>query len=73
MIAGPGSGTDAGGTGGGRSLNSWAAAGDIARPVSGHDKASTSQSRPLRRNLENPRPVVIILLLTENAANSSLY
>src|SRR4051812_28986947 len=73
LTAAPGSGTEAGGTGGGRSLNSCAAAGVAAKAASRQDKAGTSHSRPLRRNLVNPRPVVIILLLTENAANSSLY
>ncbi|GLH77842.1 hypothetical protein SSBR45G_27500 [Bradyrhizobium sp. SSBR45G] len=72
LTAAPGSGTEAGGTGGGRSLNSWADAGDTAKQASGHAKASASDSRPLRRKPMDPRPVVIILLLTENAANSSL-
>jgi hypothetical protein len=34
---------------------------------------SSGRSHPLRRNPEMPpRPVVIVLLFTENAANSSL-
>src|SRR3954453_3170966 len=72
LTAAPGSGTEAGGTGGGRSLNSCASAGDIAGPGGSHEKRGTSHRSPLRRNLVNPQPV-IVLLLTENAANSSLY
>src|SRR6516164_9892222 len=70
LTAAPGSGTAAGGTGGGRSLNHCASAGPA---TSGSTSASAGHSRTRRRNPEMPSPQdVIVLLFTENAANSSL-
>src|SRR3954451_13340719 len=73
LTAAPGSGTEAGGTGGGRSPNNCAAAGVSA---SGPDRAastSTGSSHPPRASPGVlPLLLIITLLLTENAANSSL-
>ena len=73
FIAGPegASGTEAGGTGGGRSLNIW------AEPEAGISSAvasaSAGSSRPARPYPPIPLPLeVIAMLFTENAANSSL-
>jgi len=71
FIAGAGSGTEAGGTGGGRSLNIW------AEPAAGSSNAiasaSSGKSLPPRPHPPMPLPLeVIAMLFTENAANSSL-
>ena len=73
FIAGPdGSGTNAGGTGGGRSENIWAAAGVASVITSAQASADSRRaSRPVR-----PTPLppgIIVMLFTENAANSSLH
>ena len=74
-MAGPGagaSGTEAGGTGGGRSENIWA---EAAAGKSTSDSASqTAPPSPLARRLPvTPLPFTIMtMLFTENAANSSL-
>ncbi len=73
FIAGPdgASGTEAGGTGGGRSLNI------CAEPEAGISSAAASasagKSRPARPYPPIPLPrEVMAMLFTENAANSSL-
>ena len=74
FIAGPeGSGTDAGGTGGGRSLNNWAAAGAVIAEISAAASASGVSRRPPRPDRLIPGPPEVMgMLFTENAANSSL-
>jgi len=67
------SGTDAGGTGGGRSLNNWAGAGFDVRPVRPAASKSAARTCALRPHLPIPFPLQIMaMLFTENAANSSL-
>jgi hypothetical protein len=77
FTAAPGSGTEAGGIGGGWSEKNCA----WAEAAKNHDsanakanvKASASHDWPPRRHLVMPSPPVFILMLfTENAANSSL-
>src|SRR5258708_3988572 len=73
LIAGPdgASGTEAGGTGGGRSLNIWAEPEAGTRTTSA--SASAGKSRPARPHPKIPLPrEVMAMLFTENAANSSL-
>jgi hypothetical protein len=68
-----GSGTEAGGTGGGRSLNIWAEDGETMaeiRLTASATAASTHRRRP-NRSMPFP-PEVMGMLFTENAANSSL-
>jgi hypothetical protein len=48
--AAPGSGTEAGGTGGGRSLKSWARAGKAQKQKKIAATAKTGHSHPLRRH-----------------------
>src|ERR1700675_4790826 len=73
FIAGPegASGTEAGGTGGGRSLNIWAEpAAGISSAIA---SASAGRSRPALPYSPIPLPLeVIAMLFTKNAANSSL-
>ena len=72
MSAGPDgtSGTAAGGTGGGWSLNIWALAGAIWMAIG--TTARASHSPTLRRNPKIPPPPdVMVMLFTGNAANSS--
>jgi hypothetical protein len=70
--AAPGSGTDTGGTGGGRSLKSWAFAGKAEQKRRAAANASAGHSHLLRRHRKMPSPPVFMsLLFTENAANSS--
>ena len=70
LTAAPESGTDAGGTGGGRSLKNCALTGPIVS--AGNAAASARASRcPQRWNLMSPLGI-IALVFTENAANSSL-
>jgi hypothetical protein len=73
-MAGPeGSGTDAGGTGGGRSLNIWAAAGPATAAIKMPANASAASRHPVRPDRSIPLPPEIMnMLFTENAANSSL-
>jgi hypothetical protein len=73
-MAGPdGSGTDPGGTGGGRSLNSCAAAGFAIAIIRPPANASAAKRHPLRPDRQIPwPPEVMNMLFTENAANSSL-
>ena len=77
LTAPPASGTEAGGTGGGRSLKSWALAGTAKkasqRPARTTAKANAGHTRLPRRHRKMPSlPDFMSLLLTENAANSSL-
>ena len=75
FIAGPegASGTNAGGTGGGRSLNIWAEAGARSAPVRIAASASVRNRRPPDPEPAIPlSPDVMQMLFTENAANSSL-
>src|SRR5690349_15504228 len=61
FIAGPdGSGTDAGGTGGGRSENIWAAAGAASIQTSAPASASVDGRRPSRPDRPMPLPPGII-------------
>jgi hypothetical protein len=74
FIAGPeGSGTDAGGTGGGRSLNIWAAAGLATAVIKRLANASAASRHPVGpdRSIQ-PSAEIMDMLFTENAANSSL-
>src|SRR5262245_23882968 len=75
FMAGPAagaSGTKAGGTGGGRSENSWAE----AKPGASVSKTTAKSARPgpkARPRPSTPLPLQIMaMLFTENAANSSL-
>src|ERR1700752_2007591 len=75
FMAGPvggASGTEAGGTGGGRSENSWAE----AKSEVSASKAAAKSARPgpkARPRPATPSPLQIMaMLFTENAANSSL-
>lgn len=71
LTAAPGSGTSAGGTGGGRSLNNWALAGAIVA-AKNTVSVSTDRSQPPRRDPKMPSPPdAIAMLFTENAAISS--
>src|SRR5262249_19562468 len=73
LTAAPGSGTAAGGIGGGRSPNSCALAGAATKASKNAATASGGQAPPPRRNRKMPSPPVLMtLLFTENAANSSL-
>ncbi|CCE04440.1 exported hypothetical protein [Bradyrhizobium sp. STM 3843] len=73
LTAAPGSGTAAGGTGGGRSLKNCAFAGPTPPAPSKVAAANSARSLAPRRSLVMPpRLVIIVLLFTENAANSSL-
>jgi hypothetical protein len=74
FIAGAeGSGTDAGGTGGGWSLNIWAAAGEMIAQISPPASANAAGKHRRRPNRSMPFPPrVMSMLFTENAANSSL-
>ncbi|HZC94948.1 MAG TPA: hypothetical protein VE267_02245, partial [Bradyrhizobium sp.] len=70
----PASGTEAGGTGGGRSENIWAETGPELRVASIAASNSTGKSRRAAcPHPPMPLPLEIIaMLFTENAANSSL-
>ena len=75
FIAGPegASGTEAGGTGGGRSLNIWAEAGAASATARITASARTGNRRPPHPEPAIPlSPDVMEMLFTENAANSSL-
>jgi hypothetical protein len=74
FIAGPdGSGTATGGTGGGRSLNIWAAAGVAMAAIRPKANASTAGRHLVRPGRQIPLPPEVMnMLFTENAANSSL-
>ena len=67
------SGTEAGGTGGGRSVNICAET--VAWPTKASTAASASAGssrRPARDPIDAVAPEVMAMLFTENAANSSL-
>ena len=67
------SGTAAGGTGGGRSENIWAATGTGSSAATAKASANARKGHPPRPNPTIPLPFEIIaMLFTENAANSSL-
>ena len=75
FMAGPvwTSGTEAGGTGGGRSENIWAEAGAATKATSANASASAGKGHPPRPYPTIPLPPdTIAMLFTENAANSSL-
>ncbi len=75
FIAGPlgASGTEAGGTGGGRSWNIWAEAEAGSSETSATASASAGKGQPARPCSPKPLPPeVMAMLFTENAANSSL-
>lgn len=75
LSAGPegASGTEAGGIGGGRSLNNWADAKSGSRAIKIAASAITGRSRLPRPRPPMPLPhEVIAMLFNENAANSSL-
>ena len=68
--AGGASGTEAGGTGGGRSEKSWADAESEQSPTASKSTAPSHLARPLPAT---SLPLQIMaMLFTENAANSSL-
>src|SRR6185312_14782581 len=72
LTAAPGSGTEAGGTGGGRSLKSWASAGEATKASRKAPSAKTGHACAAHRHRKMPPPPILIpLLFTENAANSS--
>src|SRR5262249_34984037 len=72
LTAAPGARTEAGGTGGRRALKRGARGGG-GKTASKTANASTGNSRSTRRHRKMPSPPESILLLfTENAANSSL-
>ena len=75
FIAGPegASGTEAGGTGGGRSENIWAETDAGMKQASTEASTSAGKSRPARPSPPIPSPHEVMgMLFTENAANSSL-
>ncbi len=75
FIAGPdgASGTKAGGTGGGRSLNIWATAGAVIPEANTAANANVASRRPRCPVRPIPSsPEAMGMLFTENAANSSL-
>src|SRR5882672_6179038 len=66
------SGTDAGGTGGGRSENIWAELEAGSSETSAKASTSAGQGHPPRPNPPIPLPPEVMgMLFTENAANSS--
>ena len=67
------SGTEAGGTGGGRSENIWAKLGPGSSKISAKASASAGKGQPARPYPLIPLPLEVMgMLFTENAANSSL-
>jgi hypothetical protein len=74
LIAPPeGSGTEAGGTGGGLSVNICAETGDTSAKTSMDASASRGHGRPPHLGPSIPLPPRVMgMLFTENAANSSL-
>jgi hypothetical protein len=67
------SGTEAGGTGGGRSWNIWAEAEAGKSATSATASASAGKDQPARPCFLKPLPLAVMtMLFTENAANSSL-
>jgi hypothetical protein len=75
-MAGPagGSGTEAGGTGGGRSLKNCAETGaDEPRTIRNPSKGQARRRVPRHNPLVGDLPPFMMMLFTENAANSSLH
>jgi len=71
LTAAPGSGTNAGGIGGGRSLNSCALAG-VTKAESSTSISAGKSPTPRENPLLPSPPEVMVPAFTENAANSSL-